>query len=60
MTLGPAIVMLGLLERVKLPDWNPLIALGRVPMFYYLLHVPLIHGLAILLAGSATAAWTSC
>ena len=50
MTLGPGMVVLGLLEGVKLNDSNPLIAFGRVPMFYYLLHVPLIHGLAILLA----------
>jgi uncharacterized membrane protein len=49
MTLGPAMLILGLLDRVKLRDSNPVIAFGRVPMFYYLLHLPLIHGLAILL-----------
>jgi len=50
MTLGPGIFNLGWLERVKLQDSNPLIVFGRVPMFYYLLHLPLMHGLAILLA----------
>jgi uncharacterized membrane protein len=48
MTLGPAILFLGLVEGVRLNDSNPLIAFGRVPMFYYLLHIPLIHGLQIL------------
>jgi uncharacterized membrane protein len=49
MTIGPAIVILGLLERVKLSDANPFVVFGRVPLFYYLLHLPLIHGVAILL-----------
>ena len=47
MTLGPAITILGLLERVKLSGANPLTVFGRVPLFFYLLHIPLIHGLAI-------------
>jgi len=47
MTLGPAILFLGLVEGVKLRDSNPLIVFGRVPLFYYLLHLPLIHGLQI-------------
>jgi uncharacterized membrane protein len=50
MTLGPGIFLLGLLDRVTLPPENPLIVFGRVPLFYYLLHLPLIHGVAILLA----------
>ena len=49
MTIGPGIFILGLLERVKLKDANPLIVFGRVPLFYYMLHIPLIHGTAILL-----------
>jgi uncharacterized membrane protein len=49
MTVGPGIFILGLLERVKLKDANPLIVFGRVPLFYYMLHIPLIHGTAILL-----------
>ena len=50
MTLGPAIFILGLLDRIKLRDSNPLIVFGRVPLFYYLLHLPLIHLVAIALA----------
>ena len=51
MTLGPGILVLGLIEHVRLGDRNPLLVFGRVPLFYYLLHIPLIHGLAILLFG---------
>ena len=57
MTLGPAILILGWLEGVRLKDTNPLIVFGRVPLFYYLLHVPLIHGLAILLGGIRYGRW---
>ncbi len=50
MTLGPALVVLGLLDR-RLPPWlQPLLCFGRVPMFFYLLHLPLLHGLAVLAA----------
>ena len=29
---------------------RPLLVFGRVPMFFYLLHLPLLHGLAVALA----------
>ena len=51
MTLGPGLLVLGLIEHVRLGDRNPLLVFGRVPLFYYLLHIPLIHGLAIVLFG---------
>ena len=48
MTLGPAIVMLGLFDR-PLGDWaKQIITFGRVPLFFYLLHIPLIHGGVVL------------
>jgi uncharacterized membrane protein len=50
MTIGPGILILGLFERVRLANANPLIVFGRVPLFFYLLHLPLIHGSAILLS----------
>jgi len=50
MTLGPSIVVLALLDRGT-PRWlKPVLVFGRVPLFYYLLHIPLIHGLAVLVA----------
>jgi uncharacterized membrane protein len=52
MTLGPGILVLGLIEQVRLRDRHPLLVFGRVPLFYYLLHLPLIHGLAIVLFGN--------
>ena len=47
MTLGPAIALLPLLERPRNRLTRALETFGRVPMFYYLLHIPLIHLLAI-------------
>jgi hypothetical protein len=50
MTLGPTFLLLALFERFD--EWflGPLITLGRVPLFFYVLHLPLIHGLAVLLS----------
>jgi uncharacterized membrane protein len=54
MTLGPAIALLGWLDgRLAggaTPPWaRPFVTFGRVPFFYYVLHVPLLHGLAVAL-----------
>jgi len=47
MTLGPVLLLLRVLENGT-PRWlRPALIFGRVPMFYYLLHVPLIHLLAL-------------
>src|SRR5207245_7581550 len=48
MTLGPTIALIPLAERARgrVADW--LAVFGRVPMFYYLLHIPLIHATALL------------
>jgi uncharacterized membrane protein len=49
MTLGPAILALAIFDR-PLGRWvQPVITFGRVPLFYYVLHIALIHGSAILL-----------
>ncbi|MBX7103138.1 MAG: heparan-alpha-glucosaminide N-acetyltransferase domain-containing protein [Gemmataceae bacterium] len=48
MTLGPAFLALAIFDRS--PGWllQRVMVLGRVPLFFYLLHIPLIHGLAVL------------
>ena len=48
MTLGPTIASLALAERAR--GWlaDVLATFGRVPMFYYLLHIPLIHATALM------------
>ena len=48
MTLGPSIAVLPLLERAR--GWVATVfaTFGRVPMFYYLLHIPAIHLSALL------------
>ena len=50
MTLGPSIALLPLAERARGAIANVLLVFGRVPMFYYLLHIPLIHTLALLVS----------
>jgi len=48
MTLGPAILALALFDQ-PLGSWaQPILTFGRVPLFFYLLHIPLIHGGAVL------------
>jgi len=43
MTLGPAIAVLPWAESARGWFANAMNTFGRVPMFYYLLHIPLIH-----------------
>jgi uncharacterized membrane protein len=49
MTLGPAILALAIFDRPLGPLAEPIVTFGRVPLFFYLLHIPLIHGGAVLL-----------
>jgi hypothetical protein len=51
-TLGPALILLGLLDGAKAVRGvsRILLVYGRVPLFYYVLHIYLIHILANLAA----------
>jgi uncharacterized membrane protein len=50
MTLGPALLLLAAFERARgiVVDW--ITTFGRVPFFYYVVHIFLIHALAIVFA----------
>jgi len=48
MTLGPMIALLPWAERAKGFVADALNLFGRVPMFYYLLHIPAIHLAAVI------------
>jgi len=50
MTLGPAIALIPLLERARGALARAISVFGRVPFFYYLLHIPLIHALALVVS----------
>jgi uncharacterized membrane protein len=52
MTLGPSLILLGLLDGVKALRGlsRILLVYGRVPLFYYILHLYLIHVMAIVSA----------
>jgi uncharacterized membrane protein len=50
MTLGPMLILLGLAEHARGPIAGALETFGRVPFFYYLLHIPTIHLAAVLVS----------
>ncbi len=53
-TLGPSITIIGLVNRFgkgELPALTrPLVLFGKVPMFYYLIHIYVAHALGVLVA----------
>ena len=50
MTLGPTIALLPLLEPARGPLARSLTVFGRVPFFFYVLHIPFIHALALVVS----------
>ena len=59
MALGPALLILRRLDR-GVPSWlQPALVFGRVPLFYFVLHLALIHLLAVVVcyAQNGSAHW---
>ncbi len=50
MTLGPTIALIPLLENARGPAARVLTVFGRVPLSYYLIHIPIIHGVALIVS----------
>jgi len=59
MTIGPATIFLWAVDAGTLKFLTPALTVGKVPMFYYLLHIPLIHLAAVVVcyARYGTAYW---
>jgi uncharacterized membrane protein len=50
MTLGPIIALISLLENLRGPVARAITVFGRAPFFFYMLHIPLIHLLALVVS----------
>ena len=50
MTLGPTIALLPLLEHARGAIARWLTVFGRVPFFFYVLHIPVIHAMALVVS----------
>lgn len=58
MTIGPSIMLLAGFERLQGLMAGFLTVIGRVPMFYYIVHIYLIHLIAVILGFSQGYGWT--
>jgi len=58
MTLGPAMIFLAYAEKISGSFARAIIHIGRVPMFFYLLHLYLIHVIALFAAEFSGFHWT--
>ena len=50
MTIGPALIILSFIENVSTWFTRHIMVYGKVPFFYYLLHIFLIHSIALILS----------
>jgi hypothetical protein len=53
MTLGPALIALAAFESAKGRLAHVLVIFGRVPLFYYVAHLLLLHTMAVVFAAAA-------
>jgi len=59
MTLGPALMLLASFEHARGPFTRVLTTFGQVPFFFYVVHIYLIHALAVAAGMAMTSALTS-
>jgi len=59
MTLGPTFIALAFAERARGAFTRWLSAYGRVPLFFYVVHIFVAHALAVLLAFAQSGEWRS-
>jgi uncharacterized membrane protein len=57
MTLGPALAFLGLVNRPLNPLSKKILVFGRVPFFYYVVHIYVIHLAALIAANISGIGW---
>lgn len=62
MTLGPGLIFLALVDQFDFKGLlgklaKPVLVIGKVPMFYYLLHLYLIHASAVVIAMAFGQPW---
>jgi uncharacterized membrane protein len=58
-TLGISLMLLGLMEGKNVTAWKPVSLFGKVALFYYVMHIYLIHGLALAAAVLTGFSWRS-
>jgi uncharacterized membrane protein len=58
MTLGPAMLFLAFAEKPLKWLGEKLVVFGRIPMFFYILHIYLIHLLAVIAAVASGYKWS--
>lgn len=56
-TLGPSIFLLSQAEHWRGKAYNALVLFGRVPMFFYIVHIYVIHLIALLAAELSGYSW---
>lgn len=54
LTIGPTLIFLWLAEKFSFDKFKPLVVIGRVPMFWYILHIYIIHLFAAIAASATT------
>jgi uncharacterized membrane protein len=57
MTIGPVLLLLAFTENFRNKVATVLVTIGRVPLFYYVLHLYLIHALAVTTALISGYSW---